>query len=70
MSGNTEELQRWIRIKEECERSIDTHGAIIEAVTDRGKPVLRKNPAIETLQKATLEIEKLRKTLSDGLDLD
>jgi len=32
--------------------------------------VLRKNPAIETLQKATLEIEKLRKTLRDGLDLD
>jgi hypothetical protein len=65
-----EELARWERIKLECEKSIDTHGAIIEAVTDRGKPVLRKNPAIETLQKATLEIEKLRKTLSDGLNLD
>jgi hypothetical protein len=65
-----EELARWERIKAECEKSIDTHGAILEAVTDRGKPVLRKNPAIETLQKATLEIEKLRKTLGDGLDLD
>jgi hypothetical protein len=51
-----EELARWERIKLECEKSIDTHGAILEAVTDRGKPVLRKNPAIETLQKATLEI--------------
>jgi len=70
MSGNTEELQRWERIKLECEKSIDTHGAIIEAVTDRGKPVLRKNPAIETLQKAQAEIEKLRKTLANDLNLD
>jgi len=39
-------------------------------VTDRGKPVLRKNPAIETLQKAEAQIEKRKKTLADGLDLD
>ena len=65
-----EELERWERIKAECEASIDKHGAIIEAVTDRGKPVLRKNPAMEALKQAVAEIEKLRKTLSDGLDLD
>jgi hypothetical protein len=65
-----EELARWERIKLECERSIDQHGAIIEALTDRGKPVLRKNPAIETLQKAQAEIEKLRKTLANDLNLD
>jgi hypothetical protein len=65
-----EELARWERIKLECEKSIDTHGAIIEALTDRGKPVLRKNPAIETLQKAQAEIEKLRKTLANDLNLD
>lgn len=65
-----EELERWERVKAECEASIDKHGAIIEAVTDRGKPVLRKNPAMEALKQAVAEIEKLRKTLSDGLDLD
>jgi hypothetical protein len=65
-----EELERWERVKRECEQSIDKHGAIIEAVTDRGKPVLRKNPAMEALKQAVAEIEKLRKTLSDGLDLD
>lgn len=65
-----EELARWERIKLECERSIDQHGAILEAVTDRGKPVLRKNPAIETLQKAESQIEKLKKQLADVFDLD
>ncbi len=65
-----EELERWERVKAECEASIDKHGAIIEAVTDRGKPVLRKNPAMEALKQAVAEIEKLRKTLSDGLNLD
>lgn len=70
MHGNIEELQRWERVKAECEASIDKHGAILEAVTDRGKPVLRKNPAMEALKQAVAEIEKLRKTLSDGLNLD
>ncbi len=65
-----EELERWERVKAECEASIDKHGAILEAVTDRGKPVLRKNPAMEALKQAVAEIEKLRKTLSDGLNLD
>ena len=65
-----EELERWERVKAECEASIDKHGAIIEAVTDRGKPVLRKNPAMEALKQAVAEIEKLRTTLSDGLNLD
>lgn len=65
-----EELERWERVKAECEASIDKHGAIIEAVTDRGKPVLRKNPAMEALKQAVAEIEKLRKTMSDGLNLD
>ena len=65
-----EELERWERVKAECDASIDKHGAIIEAVTDRGKPVLRKNPAMEALKQAVAEIEKLRKTMSDGLNLD
>lgn len=65
-----EELKRWLRVKAECEASIDKHGAIIEAQTDRGKPVLRKNPAMEALKQATAEIEKLRKLVSDELDLD
>jgi len=65
-----EELARWERVKAECEASIDKHGAILEAQTDRGKPVLRKNPAMEALKQANAEIEKLRKTLSDELNLD
>ena len=65
-----EELKRWERIKAECEASIDKHGAIIEAQTDRGKPVLRKNPAMEALKQAVAEIEKLKKLVGDGIDLD
>jgi hypothetical protein len=65
-----EELARWERIKAECEKSIDTHGAILEAQTDRGKPVLRKNPAMEALKQAVAEIEKLRKIVGDAVDLD
>lgn len=70
MPGSIEELQRWERIKAECEASIDKHGAIIEAETDRGKPVLRKNPAMEALKQAVAEIEKLKKLVGDGIDLD
>ncbi len=65
-----EELARWERIKAECEKSIDTYGAILEAQTDRGKPVLRKNPAMEALKQAVAEIEKLRKIVGDAVDLD
>ena len=65
-----EELERWERVKAECEASIDKHGAIIEAVTDRGKPVLRKNPAMEALKQAVAEIEKLKKLVGDELHLD
>jgi hypothetical protein len=65
-----EELERWQRVKAECEASIDKHGAIIEAVTDRGKPVLRKNPAMEALKQANAEIEKLLKIVGDAVDLD
>ena len=69
-SQMNEELARWERVKAECEASIDRHGAILEAVTDRGKPVLRKNPAMEALKQANAEIEKLRKIVGDAVNLD
>ena len=70
MHRDIKELQRWERVKAECEASIDRHGAILEAVTDRGKPVLRKNPAMEALKQANAEIEKLRKIVGDAVNLD
>jgi hypothetical protein len=65
-----EELKMWISIKDECLSSIKRHGAILEAVTDRGQPVIRKNPAVETLAKAENKIAELQKIVSSGLDLD
>jgi hypothetical protein len=43
---------------------------LLEAQTDRGKPVLRKNPAMEALKQAVAEIEKLKKIVGDAVDLD
>jgi hypothetical protein len=51
-----EELELWKGIQKECIDSLKRHGAILEAVTDRGQPVLRKNPAVETLAKAERKI--------------
>ena len=65
-----EELERWLRIKAECEDVLDKYGSILEAVTDRGQPVLRKNPAVETLMKAETKIDELQKHIGSGLDLD
>ena len=70
MHRDIKELQRWERVKAECEASIDRHGAILEAVTDRCKPVLIKNPAMEALKQANAEIEKLRKIVGDAVNLD
>lgn len=65
-----EELERWVRIKAQCEESIDRLGAIMEATTDRGQAVLRKNPSVDLLLKAEKKIEQLQKELTSGLDLD
>ena len=46
------------------------HGAILEAITDRGQAVIRKNPAVETLAKAERKIAELEKIVGSGLDLD
>jgi|TARA_R100000734_G_C3309630_1_gene100301 hypothetical protein len=65
-----EELERWKRIKKQCEQSIDEHGAIINATTDRGVVVLRKHPAIEALKTAEKKIEELEKIVGSTIDLD
>ena len=65
-----EELELWKSIQKECIDSLKRHGAILEAVTDRGQPVLRKNPAVETLAKAERKIAELEKLVGSGLDLD
>lgn len=64
------ELNRWKRIKKQCEQSIDEHGAIISATTDRGAIVLRKHPALEALVRAEKKIEELEKIVGSTLDLD
>jgi hypothetical protein len=43
---------------------------LLKLETDRGKPVLRKNPAMEALKQAVAEIEKLKKIVGDAVDLD
>ena len=65
-----DELELWKGIQKECIESLKRHGAILEAVTDRGQPVLRKNPAVETLAKAERKIAELEKLVGSGLDLD
>jgi hypothetical protein len=65
-----EELKLWRSIQKECIESLKRHGAILEAITDRGQPVIRKNPAVETLAKAERKIQELEKIVGSGLDLD
>jgi phage terminase small subunit len=65
-----EELELWKSIQKECIDSLKRHGAIIEAITDRGQAVIRKNPAVETLAKAERKIAELEKIVGSGLDLD
>jgi phage terminase small subunit len=65
-----EELELWKAIKKECVESLKRHGAILEAVTDRGQAVIRKNPAVETLAKAERKLAELEKLVGSGLDLD
>jgi len=65
-----DELKLWRDIQKECIESLKRHGAILEAVTDRGQPVIRKNPAVETLAKAERKIQELEKIVGSGLDLD
>ena len=65
-----EELELWKGIQKECIDSLKRHGAILEAVTDRGQPVLRKNPAVETLAKAERKIAELEKIVGSELNLD
>lgn len=65
-----EELELWKSIKKECIESLQRHGAIIEATTDRGQAVIRKNPAVETLAKAERKLAELEKLVGSGLDLD
>lgn len=65
-----EELELWKSIQKECIESLKKHGAILEAITDRGQAVIRKNPAVETLAKAERKIHELEKLVGSGLDLD
>jgi len=65
-----DELKLWKAIQQECIESLKKHGAILEAVTDRGQAVIRKNPAVETLAKAEKKIQELEKLVASGLDLD
>ena len=65
-----EELELWRSIQKECIDSLKKHGAILEAITDRGQAVIRKNPAVETLAKAERKIAELEKIVGSGLDLD
>jgi hypothetical protein len=65
-----QELEIWLRVKADCEASIQKHGAIIEAQTDRGQLVIRSNPAIASLAQAKRMIEKLRKEQSNQTTLE
>lgn len=65
-----EELALWKSIQKECVESLKRHGAILEAVTDRGQAVIRKNPAVETLAKAEKKIAELEKIVGSELNLD
>jgi septum formation inhibitor-activating ATPase MinD len=65
-----QELEIWLRVKADCEASIEKHGAIIEAQTDRGQLVIRSNPAIASLAQAKRMIEKLRKEQSNQTTLE
>ena len=60
-----EELELWKSIQKECIESLKRHGAIIEAITDRGQAVIRKNPAVETLAKAERKIAELEKIFDE-----
>jgi hypothetical protein len=65
-----QELEIWLSVKADCEASIQKHGAIIEAQTDRGQLVIRSNPAIASLAQAKRMIEKLRKEQSNQTTLE
>ena len=64
------ELQVWLKVKADCEASIEKYGAIIEAYTDRGQLVIRSNPAIASLAQAKRMIEKLKKAESNHMTLE
>ena len=65
-----QELNVWLKVKADCEASIEKYGAIIEAYTDRGQLVIRSNPAIASLAQAKRMIEKLKKEESNQMTLD
>jgi hypothetical protein len=65
-----EELIECLPVKADCEASIEMHGAIIEALTDRGQLVIRSNPAIASLAQAKRMIEKLRKEANNQMTLE
>lgn len=65
-----DELELWKAIQKECIESLKKHGAIIEAITDRGQAVIRKNPAMDALAKAERKIQELEKLVGSGIDLE
>ena len=65
-----EELELWRSIQKECVESLKRHGAIFEAITDRGQAVIRKNPALEALAKAEKKVAELEKLVGSELNLD
>ena len=65
-----EELELWRSIQKECVESLKRHGAILEAITDRGQAVIRKNPALEALAKAEKKVAELEKLVGSELNLD
>ena len=65
-----QEVNVWLKVKADCEASIEKYGAIIEAYTDRGQLVIRSNPAIASLAQAKRMIEKLKKEESNQMTLE
>ena len=65
-----EELELWRSIQKECVERLKRHGAILEAITDRGQAVIRKNPALEALAKAEKKVAELEKLVGSELNLD
>jgi hypothetical protein len=64
------ELDKWLKIKLDCEESITKHGSIIELMTDRGQLTIRANPAVPMLAQALRVIDKLKKEMSNDITLE
>ena len=64
------EIEKWLKIKADCEASITKHGSIIEATTDKGQTSIRANPAVPMLAQALRVIDKLKKESANDITLE